>query len=114
MRFLLSLRNVEDLLHERGIEITHETARFWWSRFGTILAAEIPRSRVQAIRSFRHREIECLEGRVRGRLLTGRFWSGNWENQRSFIGPKTGIAAAAAEQPDLADCGRKPIKSLGG
>jgi hypothetical protein len=28
--------------------------------------------------------------------------------------PKAGIAAAAAEQPDLADCGRKPIESLGG
>ena len=30
MRFLLSLRNVEDLLHERGIEICRETVRFWW------------------------------------------------------------------------------------
>lgn len=28
------LRNVEDLLHERGIEISHETVRFWWNRFG--------------------------------------------------------------------------------
>jgi len=28
MRFLLSSRNVEDLLHERGIEISHETVRF--------------------------------------------------------------------------------------
>ena len=51
----LSLRNVEDLLHERGIDITHETVRFWWNRFGTIFAAEIRRSRVQAIRHFRHR-----------------------------------------------------------
>jgi putative transposase len=25
IRFPLSLRNVEDLLHERGIEISHET-----------------------------------------------------------------------------------------
>ena len=33
-RFPLSLRNVEDLLHERGIEISHETVRFWWNRFG--------------------------------------------------------------------------------
>jgi len=31
VRFLLSLRNVEDLLHERGVEISHETVRFWWS-----------------------------------------------------------------------------------
>ena len=35
--FPLSLRNVEDLLHERGIGITHETVRFWWNRFGMIL-----------------------------------------------------------------------------
>jgi hypothetical protein len=34
IRFPLSLRNVEDLLHERGIDICHETVRFWWNRFG--------------------------------------------------------------------------------
>jgi len=34
MRFPLSLLNVEDLLHERGIDICHETVRFWWHRFG--------------------------------------------------------------------------------
>ena len=34
--FPLSLRNVEDLLHERGIEISHETVRFWWHRFGLL------------------------------------------------------------------------------
>jgi putative transposase len=50
------LRNVEDLLHERGVDITHETVRFWWNRFGTIFAAEIRRSRVQAMRSFKHRQ----------------------------------------------------------
>ncbi len=41
VRFPLSLRNVEDLLHERGIDISHETVRFWWSRFGPLFAAEI-------------------------------------------------------------------------
>ena len=55
IRYPLSLRNVEDLLHERGIDITHETVRFWWNRFGTIFAAEIRRSRVQAMRAHRHR-----------------------------------------------------------
>ena len=35
VRFPLSLRNVEDLLHERGIEISHETVRYLWNRFGT-------------------------------------------------------------------------------
>jgi putative transposase len=34
VRFPLSLRNVEDLLHERGIEVSHYTVRFWWQRFG--------------------------------------------------------------------------------
>ena len=38
VRFPLSLRNVEDLLHERGIEISHETVRFWWNRFGPMSA----------------------------------------------------------------------------
>jgi putative transposase len=56
VRYPLSLRNVEDLLLERGIDITHETVRFWWNRIGTIFAAEIRRSLVQAMRSFRHRQ----------------------------------------------------------
>lgn len=28
IRFPLLLRNVEDLLHERGVDISHETVRF--------------------------------------------------------------------------------------
>ena len=40
-RFPLSLRNVQDLFYDRGIEISHETERYWWSRFGPIFAAEI-------------------------------------------------------------------------
>jgi putative transposase len=39
VRFPLSLRNVEDLLHERGIDISHETVRWWWNRFGPMFAA---------------------------------------------------------------------------
>lgn len=46
VRFPLSLRNVEDLLHERGIDICHETVRQWWMRFGQTFAAEIRRKRV--------------------------------------------------------------------
>ena len=37
----LSLRQVEDLLSGRGIDICHETVRFWWNRFGPLFAAEI-------------------------------------------------------------------------
>ena len=52
VRFPLSLRNVEDLLHERGIEISHETVRYWWNRFGPMFAAEIRRNRVSRMRAF--------------------------------------------------------------
>jgi putative transposase len=47
IRFPLSLRNVEYLLHERGIDITHETVRFWWNRFGPLFAKSIRRRRVR-------------------------------------------------------------------
>ncbi len=47
VRFPLSLRNVEDLLHERGIDITHETVRFWWNRFGPLFAKSIRKRRVE-------------------------------------------------------------------
>ncbi|MCP2679254.1 hypothetical protein NHF45_06900 [Maricaulaceae bacterium NA33B04] len=47
IRFPLSLRNVEDLLHERGIDISHETVRYWWNRFGPLMAREIKKRRSQ-------------------------------------------------------------------
>ena len=53
VRFPLSLRNVEDLLFERGIDICHETVRLWWYRFGPIFAADIRRQRVSRMRGFR-------------------------------------------------------------
>ena len=46
IRYPLSLRQVEDLLFERGIDICHEMVRFWWNRFGPMFAAEIRRRRV--------------------------------------------------------------------
>ena len=51
IRFPLSLRQVEDLLHERGIDICHETVRFWWNRFGPMFAAEIRKKRSAALRA---------------------------------------------------------------
>jgi putative transposase len=55
VRFPLSLRNVEDLLHERGIEVSHEAVRFWWLRFGPMFAAEIRKRRVSGMRASRWR-----------------------------------------------------------
>ena len=39
VRFPLSLRNVEDLLHERGVDVSHETVWCWWHRFGPMFAS---------------------------------------------------------------------------
>ncbi len=54
VRFPLSLRNVEDLLFDRGIDISHETVRLWWNRFGPLFTGEIRRQRVSRMRGFRH------------------------------------------------------------
>lgn len=53
VRFPLSLRNVEDLLFERGIDVCHGTVRLWWNRFGQLFAADIRRQRVNRMRGFR-------------------------------------------------------------
>ena len=54
VRFPLSLRNVENLMFERGIDICHETVRLWWIRFGPMFAADIRGQRVQRNAWVRH------------------------------------------------------------
>ena len=39
LRFTLSLRDVEDLLAERGIAVSYETVRRWVNHFGPVIAA---------------------------------------------------------------------------
>ncbi len=46
IRYPLSLRQVEDILFERGIDISHETVRYWWNRFGPMFGAAIRRQRL--------------------------------------------------------------------
>ncbi|WP_428623900.1 IS6 family transposase [Sedimenticola sp.] len=55
VHFPLSLRNVEDLLHECGIDVSHEAIRFRWHRFGPMFAAEIRKRRIEGMRSSRWR-----------------------------------------------------------
>ncbi len=50
VRFPMSLRQVEDLLHERGIDVSYETVRAWWNRFGPLFAAEIRKKRAASMR----------------------------------------------------------------
>ena len=52
VRYPLSLRNVEDLLAERGIDNSHETIRFWWNWFGPVFAAEIRKKRAAHMRGY--------------------------------------------------------------
>jgi len=57
VRFPLSLRNGQDLVHKRGIEVSHQTGPFWWNRFGTLFAAGIRRKRVE--RRHAGRQLRC-------------------------------------------------------
>ena len=49
VRYPLSLRKVEDILHERGIDISYETVRAWWVRFGPMFATEIRKKRSESM-----------------------------------------------------------------
>jgi len=51
VRFPLSLRDVEDLLHERGIDISHESVRFLLNWFGPMFASEIRAKCAERLRS---------------------------------------------------------------
>ena len=52
VRYPLSLRNVEDLLHKRGIEVSHESITFWAERFGPYFARPIRQKRTRQMRSY--------------------------------------------------------------
>src|SRR5438093_4026931 len=43
LRFTLSFRDVEELLAERGIDVSHETIRRWVAVFGPIIARRLRR-----------------------------------------------------------------------
>ena len=47
-RFSMSLRDVEDLLAERGIQVSYETIHCWVNKFGKYFAAYIRKNRPQA------------------------------------------------------------------
>ena len=78
VRFPLSLRNVEDLLHERGNDVSHETIRFWWNRFGPMFAAEIRRKRVNQKRSYSNWQWHLDEVFVKINGETHYLWRVRW------------------------------------
>jgi len=71
VRFPLSLRNVEDLLFERGIDVSHETVRYWWNKFGPLFAGDIRRQRINRMRGFRHwhRHLDEMYVKVNGEMV---------------------------------------------
>ena len=99
VRFPLSLRNVEDLLFERGIDIGHETVRQWWNRFGS-LSANAPTL--------------LIAGASRGRGLAAEFLTRGWHVIGTVRGSgRTGLhdlaeanaGCAAVEALDIDDSG---------
>jgi putative transposase len=66
VRFPLSLRNVEDLLHERGVDICHETVRYWWNKFGPMFAREIHKKLMHPIANHSNWKCETSENRTLG------------------------------------------------
>ena len=73
VRYPLSLRQVEDILFERGIDICHETVRFWWNRFGPMFANEIRKHRIQLdrIRNGVGTWTKCSSGSMARRIIYG-------------------------------------------
>jgi putative transposase len=47
LRFTLSLRDVEDLLAERGVALSYETVRRWVNHFGPVIAADLRKRRLK-------------------------------------------------------------------
>jgi transposase-like protein len=43
LRFTLSYRDVEDLLAERGLDLSYETVRSWVLKFGPVIARRLRR-----------------------------------------------------------------------
>jgi transposase-like protein len=68
-RFTMSLRDVEDLLAERGIDVTYETVRCWANKFGPAIAANIRRKRGRGDSVWHLDEMVVrISGRIRIRL----------------------------------------------
>ena len=74
IRYPRSLRNAQDLAHERGTKISHETMRFWWSRFGPMFSAKIRSKRVDRMRFSTHSKWHLDEVFVKSNGATHYLW----------------------------------------
>ena len=97
VRFPLSLRNVEDLLHERGIDICHESVRKWVDRFGPMFAGKIRSKRASYMRQITQWQWHLDEVFVKIRGKQHYLWRAvdhEGEVLESFVTKKRNKAAA--------------------
>ena len=87
VRFQLSFRNVKDLLHKRGIDVSHETVQFWWSRFGPMFESphlhQLPSPQSSTIRPASSSWRSSLFSSPRTRRPTFAAW--RWPASLSFV-----------------------------
>jgi putative transposase len=74
VRFPPSWRNVQDVLHDRGIEISHGAALFWWNRFAPMFAAESLYGQLDRMRAHRHWRWHLDEQSVKINGVTHCLW----------------------------------------
>jgi transposase-like protein len=70
-RFPLSFRDVEEMLAERGIDVSYETIRRWILKFGPAIAANVRTRRVQPSGTWHHDEVFVRIGGKRTYLWRG-------------------------------------------
>lgn len=61
-RFTLSIRDVEELLAQRGVELSRETVRCWVIKFGPLIAANLRRERARPTGRWHLDEMVCKIG----------------------------------------------------
>ena len=65
LRFTLSLRDVEDLLAERGVAVSNETVRRWVNHFGPMIAADLRKRRLKPHTTWHFDEVYLkIDGRM--------------------------------------------------
>lgn len=117
IRLPLSLRNVEDLLSERGDGLCHETVRMWWNRFGPMFAAEIRRRRISRMRGFRHWKwhLDEMYVKLNGEMVyLWRAVDHEGENPESYVAKKRDKAAISTDEniAEIRLSSRKPAQSF--
>ncbi len=93
IRFPLSFRNVEDLPHERGIDVSYESVRFWWQRFGPKFASEIRKRRSQSMRchsNWKWHLDELLNGEIFYTLREAQILIEEWRKHYNTKRPHNG------------------------